>query len=325
MMGIKRAALAAMAAFTIAGSAQAALVEYVQNGGFENLSLINSGTWGAAGSSVAAGNYQIGDLSDQGAILGGTGGVTPTGWSTSGYNFVFQANTADSAATGALTNFSGGTGPDDRFSLNGPGQAVNPVNNGFVGESPAGGAFLVMDSNLVDTSGIGNLTLPISQQLTGLTAGNMYKVSFYWAAAQQYGFTGETFEGFRVGLGDSVIPTNSGPNEQFDDTEANIENLPACSFCRDTGFVVNPDQGFTDWQKVDFYFTASNSTQVLSFLATGGPQGQPPFSLLDGISVTDAPEPATWAMMLIGFGAVGGALRRRGGKLLPTQRPALAA
>ena len=324
MMGIKRAVLAAMAAFTIAGSAQAALTEYVVNGNFTDLSLISNGTWGNAGDSVAAGNYQVGGLSNQGAQLGGTGGVTPTGWTTSGYNFVFQSNMADNASIGALTNFSGGTGPGDRFSLNGPNQPVNAVANGFVGESPAGGAFLVMDSNLVDTSDIGNLTLPISQTITGLTIGNMYKVSFYWAAAKKYGFTGDTFEGFRVGLGDTVIPTNSGPNEQFDDTEANIENLPACSFCRDTGFVVNPSEGFTDWRKVDFYFTATNSTQVLSFLATGGPQGQPPFSLLDGISMTDAPEPATWAMMLIGFGAVGGALRRRG-KLLPALRPALAA
>ena len=151
MMGIKRAVLAAMATFTIAGSAQAALVEYVQNGGFESLSVISNGTRGNAGDSVAAGNYQVGGLSNQGSVLGGTGGVTPTGWTTSGYNFVFQANQADNAAIGALTNYSGGTGPGDRFSLNGPNQAVNPSMNGFVGESPAGGAFLVMDSNLVDT------------------------------------------------------------------------------------------------------------------------------------------------------------------------------
>jgi len=38
--------------------------------------------------------------------------------------------------------------------------------------------------------------------------------------------------------------------------------------------------------------------------------------LLGGISLTALPEPATWAMMLLGFGAIGVALRRRK-KVLP--------
>jgi hypothetical protein len=44
--------------------------------------------------------------------------------------------------------------------------------------------------------------------------------------------------------------------------------------------------------------------------------------LIDGVAfeltapggVGAVPEPATWAMMLVGFGAVGGAMRRRRGK-----------
>jgi hypothetical protein len=41
--------------------------------------------------------------------------------------------------------------------------------------------------------------------------------------------------------------------------------------------------------------------------------GGPPFSLLDGVSLTgSAPEPSTWAMMFIGFAGLGFAgLRNR--------------
>jgi PEP-CTERM motif len=48
---------------------------------------------------------------------------------------------------------------------------------------------------------------------------------------------------------------------------------------------------------------------LLSFLATGGPsQTQPPFSLLDGVSmtqVTSTPEPASWTMLVGGLGLLG--------------------
>jgi hypothetical protein len=47
----------------------------------------------------------------------------------------------------------------------------------------------------------------------------------------------------------------------------------------------------------------------------GGAQyPDPPFALLDGVSVTPTggvPEPAAWAMMRLGLGGLGGALRMR--------------
>jgi hypothetical protein len=38
--------------------------------------------------------------------------------------------------------------------------------------------------------------------------------------------------------------------------------------------------------------------------------GAPPFSLLDGVSLTGVPEPSTWAMMLLGFAGLGFAAYR---------------
>ena len=53
---------------------------------------------------------------------------------------------------------------------------------------------------------------------------------------------------------------------------------------------------------------------MLKFLAVGTPTGVPPFSLLDGVTmnaVGGVPEPATWAMMILGIGGIGAMARRR--------------
>ena len=69
-----------------------------------------------------------------------------------------------------------------------------------------------------------------------------------------------------------------------------------------------------------FSFTAKSSGSLLSFLAAGTPEGHPPFSLLDGVSLyaidgavppAEVPEPASLATMLTGLGLLALALRRR--------------
>jgi hypothetical protein len=63
---------------------------------------------------------------------------------------------------------------------------------------------------------------------------------------------------------------------------------------------------FPNFGSYDFYNFVSLGTQHGGGAATTGNV------LLHGIQVTSAvPEPATWAMMLIGFGAVGFSMRRR--------------
>jgi hypothetical protein len=58
------------------------------------------------------------------------------------------------------------------------------------------------------------------------------------------------------------------------------------------------------------FFTPTATTQTLKFLSLGTPDGLPPIAALDGVSLT-VPEPATWAMMLVGFGGIGAMIRRR--------------
>ncbi|QYE36774.1 PEPxxWA-CTERM sorting domain-containing protein [Polymorphobacter megasporae] len=60
-----------------------------------------------------------------------------------------------------------------------------------------------------------------------------------------------------------------------------------------------------------FTFHAKSTSQVLSFLSNGTPVGLPPIAVLDGVSVAAVPEPAMWGLMLVGFGLVGTAVRRR--------------
>ncbi len=126
---------------------------------------------------------------------------------------------------------------------------------------------------------------PIQQVLTGLTVGAKYAIKFAWGGIQQYGFDGKQTEQWEVSLGGA--PSQS------------------------TAIYDNPSHGFSGWMNERFVFVADGTSATLSFLAHGTPTGVPPFSLLDGVSGTAVPEPATWALMFGGLGLVGGALRSR--------------
>lgn len=187
-----------------------------------------------------------------------------TGWTSSGYNFVFAPSTADTSGTfgqyGGLTLW----GPN------------NGSNNGLTNSS-TGGNFVAADGAY--------LMAPIQQTVSGLTAGKQYKLSFDWAGAQQHGYDGVNTEQWIVSLGNQTQSTST---------------------------YVNSSHGFSGWMHETMTFTATNSTEVLSFLAHGTPNGVPPFSLLDGVSMIAAvPEPGTWEMMIGGLGLLGFMLHRR--------------
>lgn len=148
--------------------------------------------------------------------------------------------------------------------------------NMFTGYSPTGGNFLIADGDF--------RVAPISQMINGLVVGQHYNLSFVWAAGQQYTSSGRLNERWIVGFGDET---------------------------QKTGRVTNPNHGFTGWMTSNMDFTATDTSQVLSFLARGSPGGQPPMVFLDHVSLGAVPEPASWTMMIAGFGAIGIAMRRR--------------
>ena len=159
-----------------------------------------------------------------------------------------------------------------------------PNNGGATGpgalpaESPTKGNFVAADGAFE--------TAAITQSVTGLAAGTNYLLTFWWAGAQQSGFQGDTTESWSVTLGSQSYTTPT---------------------------VTTPSHGFSPWRQASVIFSATAANEALSFLAGGGPSGgQPPFSLLDGVSLVAAPEPTTWAVMAAGLlGAVAFTSRRR--------------
>jgi hypothetical protein len=135
--------------------------------------------------------------------------------------------------------------------------------------SPNGGNFVAADGAF-DTGAI-------SQTIDGLTAGDSYTVGFWWAGAQQFSFTGPTTEQWQVSLGGET---------------------------QSTAVVDNASHGLTGWEYQTMNFTADNTSDLLSFLAVGTPDGVPPFVLLDGVSLNanaTTPEPGTLLLMLGGL------------------------
>jgi hypothetical protein len=207
-----------------------------------------------------------------------TAGFPPSGqgvtnWSSPGLNAFNIYWFAGSGASNPTT-----VTPLTRFGLD-PG---NKLALSFPGPSPDGGNFISMDGDFGPPSFNG----PVQQLISNLLIPfQTYEVSFYWAGTQLQNRTGTTTEQLEVSLGSA---------NQF------------------TSIVTTPSQGFMGWRHEDFIFTNGSSTSaLLSFLAIGTPGGLPPQVLLDGVSVTQVPEPGSAALIAIGLLGLGVLHQRR--------------
>jgi hypothetical protein len=138
----------------------------------------------------------------------------------------------------------------------GPQYSPDPSANGFQG-SGDGTYFLGGDGAYA--------TGAVSQIVSGLTVGEQYNLSFVWAAAQFTDVPDKSFNaGWKITFGSETT---------------------------DTETVSVPSRGFAPWRAFSHLFTASNAVQTLTFLATGGPAGVPPFSLLDSVVLQSTNSP----------------------------------
>ena len=231
----------------------------------------------AAANLVANGSFEN--------YTGGDGSGNPSQLANPSYNGGGYTNLTDWTVNSGTYGFLMGPGAADTtgsyspqfsntFWLWGPGSGGGSVANGLTASSTDGGNYLALDGASGYRGG------GISQTIDGLTAGNKYDVSFYWAGAQQYTYDGTTTEQVQVSLG-------------TDSQSTSVWN--------------NPSHGFSGWSQQTFTFTASSASEVLNFLAIGTPDGVPPFVLLDGVSLnaetppSAVPEPSSLALSALGL------------------------
>jgi hypothetical protein len=153
--------------------------------------------------------------------------------------------------------------------------ANNGGSNTWDGAAAGAGNFAAMDGDFG--------TAPISQLVSGLMVGKTYDLSFNYAFGQQQGYTGDTIQSLSYAIGSTTGSTR----------DYNV-----------------PSKGFTGWQQVILPFTATSTSETLSFLAHGN-LPIPPFAMVSNVSIPGVPEPATWATMLIGVAGLGAVARRR--------------
>jgi hypothetical protein len=165
---------------------------------------------------------------------------------------------------------------------------------GSVPASPDGGFFLGADG--------GYAVAPISQAISGLAPNTTYQLSFYWAASQlticdAFGdpCKGNTVDDWKVTVDGQTF--YSAPLPGYNETFGT----------------------FGGWMDYSTTFTtgSSISSNLLTFLAGGTPIGEPPFLLLDGVTLTpvsatsSVPEPGPVALLAGGVLSLIGAVRLR--------------
>lgn len=201
------------------------------------------------------------------------------------------------------------------------------------GQSAAGPVYLTtyanpvgaVPGNYVEADGNPSFESGFNYTVTGLTVGETYTLDFYQGASQQTGFTGTTTNQWIVSLATVglSICANCGPVDPvYGQTSTYYSNDPNASIAASQLMTV-PTGTAVGWQYVSVNLTADATTDVLSFLAwgdNGSTVNLPPIAFLSGVDSgpgLGTPEPATWAMMGLGFLGLGLVGRRQYAKRNP--------
>ncbi len=248
--------------------------------------LLVAATWAAP--AFAGGNLvQNGDFTDLtdgvGQITDGYNITTAVNWYTNGYNKVMN-----NANVAVRTQHEGPPGDPDQYAANFLLWAqANGGANTWDGYAPNGAAenFLALNSTY-------NFDR-VYQTIGNLAVGEAYTLSFLYAFSQQKYFYGPGYDGDTLQTLGAYV---------FEDATTWDPAAPIWT----VGPQDLPSHGFSGWKLAKTSFTATATSEVLSFFAVGTPF-VPPYALITDVSLVEGaiPEPSSWVMMLAGFAGLG--------------------
>ena len=195
------------------------------------------------------------------------------------------------------------------------------VNGGFDADDVPDGGFKIYNAG--DTIGGGGWTVLGNGGNSGLNLSTTYAepgvlfaaqsgpVSADLTAAGNTGFANGLSQTFATVAGRSYSLSfwvgNADGNGNYTLPSSITASVGGVSLGTFTNAAITP--GTTNWVQFTQRFVATGaSTELVFGNATPGGDN---FAGLDTVSVTNVPEPATWAMMIGGIGAAGGSLRTR--------------
>ncbi len=166
--------------------------------------------------------------------------------------------------------------------------------------------------NYVEADGNPSFESSFNHQLTGLTPGQTYTLSFYQAASQQTGFANGqyTTEQWIVSLGTSAMTYCNGcgaADAYYGGHDSTYSNADPLASVVATSLMTTPSGGTTPWQAVSVNLTAHATNELLSFLAwgnNGNTVNLPPMVFLTQVDTPDlalVPEPETLALFAVGL------------------------
>jgi hypothetical protein len=150
--------------------------------------------------------------------------------------------------------------------------------------------------------------------MTGLTVGASYTLSFYQASSEEDGNDKAYTDNWEV----YVIPgASSGPYicpQSYCTGTSEQTTIDSGDLAYNSPGMVNSGAVSTAWELESFTFLATSTNEVLEFVtnAVGTTGFEPPFLGLADVTLSaSTPEPGTWVLTILGVGIVFGASRLR--------------
>lgn len=208
------------------------------------------------------------------------------------------------AASLALNNFDAENGGNTALNYSGYSNLVvglgstDLIKSGDYGIGCAGGT-----GACVDLDGTTNNGAQLNTASFAFAANRVYTFSFSLSGNQRNLDSDTFFTGFSFG--------GSGATLNYYELGGAFGNAQIFQGFTTAGVTTSTDVlGDTPFTTYSIAFSASNSGSFYAFVGTNSTDNIGP--VLDNVALTaTVPEPASWALMLVGFGLAGTALRRR--------------